>query len=361
MPKLLDRYIFTELLPPFLISLAVLCFVMLTNRLLFLVELLVSKGLGIAAVAKVVLHMLPSFLVLTLPIAGIIASVSAFSRLSFDKELVVMRAMGLSLYRLTRPVLFFAAMVFGLTLVLAQWGQPWTSVNLKTLALTLLRDQLTVALEPGVFNEPVPQMVIYVDDANGPDEARGIFISDDRNPADPKVIVASRYMMLSETGSSQVGLRLIHGTIHSRPHEPAQYRQIGFETYDLRLALDQRLAPPTPERLPRPALIERLDQVGWNDPMLLRQLLESYKDLAFPTAALVLGMLGAPLGIVSRRSGRTGGFTIGVVVVVAYYVLNVICESMVTTRVIHPFLGAWLPNLIFAGGALWLYVRMNAR
>ena len=361
MPKLLDRYIFTELLPPFLISLAVLCFVMLTNRLLFLVELLVSKGLGLAAVSKVVLHMLPSFLVLTLPIAGIIASVSAFSRLSFDKELVVMRAMGLSLYRLTRPVLAFALSVFALTLVLAQWGQPWTSVNLKTLALTLLRDQLTVALEPGVFNEPVPQMVIYVDDSNGPEEAKGIFISDERNPADPKIIVASQYMMLSETGSSQVGLRLMRGVIHSRPHVPDQYRQIGFEAYDLKLTLDQRLAPQAQERLPREVILEKLDRVDWKDPMLLRQLLESYKDLAFPTAALVLGMLGAPLGIVSRRSGRMGGFTIGVVVVVAYYVLNVIFESMVTTRVVHPFIGAWGPNALFACLTVWLYARMNAR
>ena len=359
MPKILDRYIFAELLPPFLVSLAVLCFVMLTNRLLFLVELLVSKGLGFGAVANVVAHMLPSFLVLTLPIAGIIASVSAFSRLSFDKELVAMRAMGLSLYRLTRPVLVFAMLVFGLTLMLAQWGQPWTSVNLKTLALSLLRDQLTVALEPGVFNEPVPQMVIYVHEAAAADQARGIFISDERNPADPKVIVAGEYMMLNETGSGQVGLRLINGTIHSRPHEADGYRQIGFETYDLKLALDQRLAPPAPERLPRAVIVERLNQAGWNDPLLLRQLLESYKDLAFPTAALVLGVLGAPVGIVSRRSGRTGGFTIGVMIVVAYYVLNVVCESLVTTGVIHPFLGAWMPNMLFAGSTALLYIRMN--
>lgn len=359
MPKILDRYIFTELLPPFLVSLAVLCFVMLTNRLLFLVELLVSKGLGFGAVANVVAHMLPSFLVLTLPIAGIIASVSAFSRLSFDRELVAMRAMGLSLYRLTRPVLVFAMLVFGLTLMLAQWGQPWTSVNLKTLALSLLRDQLTVALEPGVFNEPVPQMVIYVHEAAEADQARGIFISDERNPADPKVIVAGEYMMLNETGSGQVGLRLINGTIHSRPHEVDGYRQIGFETYDLKLALDQRLAPPALERLPRAVIVDRLNQAGWNDPLLLRQLLESYKDLAFPTAALVLGVLGAPVGIVSRRSGRTGGFTIGVVIVVAYYVLNVVCESLVTTRVIHPFLGAWMPNMLFAGITAVLYIRMN--
>ena len=61
---LLDRYIFTELLSPFSISLGALCFVMLTRELLRLVELLVSKGVGIVAVLEVFAHLMPSFLVL---------------------------------------------------------------------------------------------------------------------------------------------------------------------------------------------------------------------------------------------------------------------------------------------------------
>ncbi|MFB3073880.1 MAG: LptF/LptG family permease, partial [Candidatus Methylomirabilales bacterium] len=64
MRKILDQYILAELFPPFLVSLGVLCFVMLTKESLRLVELLVSKGVGIVPVVKVFLHMLPSFLVL---------------------------------------------------------------------------------------------------------------------------------------------------------------------------------------------------------------------------------------------------------------------------------------------------------
>lgn len=104
---LLDRYIFTELLSPFGLSLGALCFVMLTRELLRLVELLVSKGVGFWAILKVIAMLLPSGLVLTLPIAGLIASITAFGRLSFDKELVAMRAAGLSLLRLSQPVLLF--------------------------------------------------------------------------------------------------------------------------------------------------------------------------------------------------------------------------------------------------------------
>lgn len=359
MRKILDRYIFAELLVPFLISLSALCFVFLTKELLRLVELLVSKGVGLAAVFKVFFQLLPSFLVLTLPIAGIIASITAFGRLSFDKELVAMRAAGLSLLRLSRPVLLFSCLVFGLTLALSQWGQPWTSVSLKKLAMCLLSDKLTLALDKGVFNEPVPHMVIYVSDAQAGPNRRSIFIADDRNQADSRVIVAGDYTLLNDPGSNQAGLRLLNGTVHTRPHDVEQYHQVSFATYDLKLSLDKNVCVEADKRPSRQSILVELERTEWRDAGARRRLMESYKDLAFPTAALILGMLGVPVGIVSKRSGRIGGFAVGVGIVIAYYVLNVLCEFFVTTLVLPPFAGAWLPNALFFAIAVALFIRMN--
>src|SRR2546427_13262433 len=203
--------------PPFFVSLAALCFVMLTKELLRLVELLVSKGIGFFAVLKVFLHLLPSFLVLTLPIAGIIASITAFSRLSYDKELVAMRAVGLSLFRLSQPVMVFTGLVFGLTLVLSQWGQPWTSISLKKLALNLLRDELTLALDKGVFNETVPRMVIYASDSRHGDDVGSIFISDERNEAEARIITAAQYSVRSGPGINQCWREVFNGCIQPTP------------------------------------------------------------------------------------------------------------------------------------------------
>ena len=355
--KLLDRYIFTELLSPFSLSLGTLCFIMLTRELLRLVELLVSKGVGIWAVLKVFAHLLPSFLVLTLPIAGIIASITAFGRLSLDKELVAMRAAGLSLLRLARPVMLFALLVFGLTTWLAQWGQPWSSINLKKVALNLLRDQLVLALERGSFAEPIPKMTIYVSE-KGDETSGGIFISDERNPEDPRIIVAHGYHVLIDSSTDQVALRLRDGVIHSRPDELDQYQLASFSSYDLKLSLAQSGYTATEERPSYQQLIDRLNESP-RDPWSLRRLTEYYKDMAFPTASLILCMLGVPVGIVSKRSGRIGGFAVGVFVVVAYYVMNVACEFLVTAAVIPPFAGAWLPNSIFLIITLLWFSRMS--
>jgi len=354
--KLLDRYIFTELLSPFSLSLGALCFVMLTKELLRLVELLVSKGVGLFAVLTVFAHLLPSFLVLTLPIAGIIASITAFGRLSIDKELVAMRAAGLSLFRLARPVFLFALLIFVLTLWLAQWGQPWSSMNLKKVALNLLRDQLVLALERGSFNEPIPNMMIYVSDEGTEPSAAGIFISDERNAEDPRIIVAQHYRVLIDSSTDQVALRLQDGVIHSRPDVVDQYQLASFSRYDLKLSLSQSGYTSSEERPTYDQMIAQLDQSEWRDPLARRRLMEYYKDLAFPTASLIFCVLGVPVGIVSKRSGRIGGFAVGVLVVIVYYVFNVACEFLVTTSVITPFAGAWMPNGIFAlVTALWFF------
>ncbi len=362
MRSLLDRYIFTELLPPFSISLGALCFVMLTKEMLRLVELLVSQGVGLMAVLKVILYLMPSFLVLALPIAGVIASITAFSRLSYDRELDAMRAAGLSLLRLSRPVFVFSCLVFGATLALSQYGQPWSNISLKHLALTVLRDQLTLALEKGVFNEPVSKMVVYVADSQDEgQDSSGIFISDERDPERSLLILAAAYRVVNDPEHNQVLLRLRSGSIHTKTADVSQYQQSLFSVYHFPVPTDPNLYRASQERPSREAIRERLEQSNWEDTDALRRLVESYKDLAFPTAALLLGMLGVPVGIAYKRSGRVGGFASGVVIIVSFYLFNILCDFFVVKRLLWPVAGAWLPNVTALAVTIWLFHRVGRR
>jgi lipopolysaccharide export system permease protein len=256
-------------------------------------------------------------------------------------------------------VFLFALLVFGLTLWLAQWGQPWSSMNLKKVALNLLRDQLVLALERGTFNEPVPKMMIFVSDFGREEDPAGIFISDERNTEDPRIIVAQQYQVLIDHQTDLVALRLQDGVIHSKPDEIDQYQKIAFSNYDLKLSLSQSGYTAAEERPSYEAIMAQLADSQGRDPSALRRLMEYYKDLAFPTASLVFCILGVPVGIVSKRSGRIGGFAVGVLVVIVYYVLNIACEFLVTTTMIPPFWGAWLPNLLFTVVTIAWFYKMS--
>jgi 3-oxoacyl-[acyl-carrier-protein] synthase II len=85
----------------------------------------------------------------------------------------------------------------------------------------------------------------------------------------------------------------------------------------------------------------------------IRQLFKSRADKISisATKSLIghtLGAAGAIGGIASKRSGRIGGFAVGVLIVIVYYTLNVTCEFLVTTAYLPPFAGAWIPNGLFA-------------
>ena len=329
--------------------------------MLRLVELLVSKGVGIGAVFTIVLHLLPSFLVLTLPIAGLISTVTTFGQLSFDKELVAMRAAGLSLLRISVPVFTFSFIIFGLTLFLSQWGQPWSNINLKKLAISLIQDRMTFALENGVFNEPMKGMMVYVPEPTSDRKTSGIFISDQRDPNRPLLITADRFGMIQDPAQKQMGIRLYNGSIHQVPQNLSQHHQVSFTTYDVKIDFTAALHITKEERPEYDEILERLKASEWRDTGSLRRLMEYYKDWAFPLASLLLGILGLPIGIVSKRSGRMGGFTIGIFVMIGYYLLNIIGEFGVTTLLLHPFAGAWFPNVALLVLTTTLFYRESRR
>ncbi len=343
---ILDRYIFKELLVPFSISLCILCFIILTKEMLRLVELLVTKGAGLLSVFEIIINLMPSFLVLTLPMACLISSITTFSRFSFDKELVAMRAAGLSLLRIAVPVFVFSFFVFLGTLYLSQWGQPWSSISLKKLAISLIQDQLHLALEQGVFNEPVDGMIIFVPKPEPGKKATGIFILDHRDQTKEVMITAQSFQMLKNHQHKQFGIRLYEGAIHHIPKDGPQHHQVMFSTYDLKMDRSPAFNVKKPERADYQDIMAKLKQSGWRDTGMLRRLMEYYKDLGFPVATLILGILGMPVGIVSKRAGRMGGFVLGIFIMVGYYLLNVLGEFSVTALILHPFAGAWLPNIL---------------
>ena len=355
----LDRYLLAELGAPFGLSLGALTFILLTREILRLVELLINKGIGLVPLLKTFLLLLPSFFVMTLPMACLIASISAFSRLSSDRELMAMHATGISLARLVRPVFVFSFTIFVATLALAQFAQPWSGQSVKKSALVMLRSQVSLALDEGVFNTPTDGVVMYIGERSLPGGPRGVFISDTRNQGEPRIIVADDWAIMNDPLHNKVGMMLQNGTIHVNPKDPLQYQMINFSTYEFKLDLAESLAPMDEDR---PTIFEiryRLATSHGQDPRYRRLLEDEYRNLAFPVATLLFGLIGMPLGIVVKRSGRAGGFAIGILIMISYYILSVIGDFWVTSQVVSPFVAAWFPNTMFGLGILLLFRQRN--
>jgi lipopolysaccharide export system permease protein len=346
--KLIDRYIFTEILVPFLLTLGTLMLVLLTDQLLRLVELLVNKGVGILTLLKVLAAIIPPFLVLSIPAGVLIGVIIAYNRLSSDSEIIALQAGGWSQLRLLAPAMTFAVLAFAVSFTLSIWFQPWTGRPIRRMGLALLRDQAAVAIEPGQFNEPVKDMVIFVEDTPTPDSMKGILIHDLRDPEWTTLTVADDGSILQAPGEAAFGFRLRDGNLYRfSKKDPDRSQQIRFASYEFKIDFGNRLKNDGLGDQPEPeALIRAIAAHPEKAPRYRRLLGEHYKNIAFPFSCLIFALVGVPAGITIRRTGRLGGFALGILVGTGYYFLLFVADYLTATGKVDPAAAVWLPNII---------------
>ena len=347
--KLIDRYIVKELLLPFSISLLVLLFVLLVNYLLRTMDLLINQGADLATVGELLLFLLPAFMVVSLPMAVLIAAIVAFARLTADNETIVLQANGIGFFRWLVPVGIFSIGIYFLTLFLSFFAQPWGGQSLQNLAVTMLRRQVSLGLQPGIFNDLFRNMVLYVDEIPAPTKLKGVLLFDFRDSDEPHLIVAEEGSILNDPTSDLIGFRLRHGSLHNKARDQENYERILFSTYEFTLDMSpvfNNQIEESGETISTHVLRERIAASDGRDLQAIQLLEEHYKNFSFPTSCIFFGLIGVPLGLYAKRSGKLGGFAIGLVMILGYYLLSALGDISASTRILPPVWAAWFPSLI---------------
>src|SRR6185503_3486149 len=236
MGKIVHRYIFRELLIPFLFGLSVFTFVLLIARLLRLIELVVNRGVPATNVLRIFAYIVPAFLEVTVPMAMLLAIIVAFGRLSADSEMVAFRSSGLSLYQLITPVVIFVTLAGVFTAGLTLWGRPWGNRSLRSALFEIARTRASTGIRQQVFNDEFPGLVIYAEEIDAkPDVLHHVLISDDRDEKQRNHIFAREGVMLSDAATETVTLRLRDGFIQTSDARRGTEYQTDFRTYDVSL------------------------------------------------------------------------------------------------------------------------------
>lgn len=360
--KLIDRYILKELTTPFFISFLVLLFILLINYLLRTMDLLINQKADLLSIGELLLFILPSFLVISLPMAVLIAVIVAFARLTADSETIVLQASGIGFFRWLLPVGAFSLSIYLATLFLSFVAQPWGGQSLRGLTLTMLRKQVSLGLEPGVFNDLFQNMVLYVEEISAPSKLRGVLLFDFRRPDEPYLIIAEEGSIMDDPNSDLISIRLNRGSLHQRVKDPEGYERVLFSSYEFTLDLGPMMTnvnEQTGETSSPQELRERIAASKGQDLQALQLLEEHYKNFSFPTSCLFFGLIGVPLGMYAKRSGRLGGFAIGLVMILGYYLLNALADVLTSARILPPLWAAWFPNLIFVVITSWLILATS--
>ena len=353
-PGIIHRYLLREIAGIFLLSLTIFTLVLLMGRMVKLMELVVANGVPFVEVLRLIVLLLPSFLVMTIPMALLLAVLLAFGRLSSDNEITVLKASGQSIASLLPPVLLAAAAAAGLTLFISVVAVPWGNSGFKLMTTAIAKKYAAAAIRERIFRDDLPGIVLYVDSY---DEARHtmqhVMLQDSRDPERPLTIFAKNGQVSSDDTQGILRILLRDGSIHTQSKQG--YRLISFGEY-LLTADAGRAAPPARNELDLtiPELLQQAGSSALPKPVRIKMAIELQSRFAFPCAAFVFAILALPLGLSNRRSGKGAGFTVSIFILLIYYVLLSFLRTLAEKGCLPPVVAVWLPNLLFLGLGLGL-------
>jgi lipopolysaccharide export system permease protein len=360
-PRILDRYIFLEMMPPFFLSMAVLLFVLLLEKLFRLADLVVSKGATLASTAEVLAYVVPGFLVIAIPMSLLVASLTTFARLSSDSEITAMKASRISLYNMIRPVFLFALIAFSVTAFTSLILVPGANTALKARLFSLVKSRALIGIEPGVFSNSFEGMVIYVDKIDPLDNLEGVFISDERSAKEPYAIVAKRGKLIADQLAMNVTLALQDGTILTQPRAAQAYSLMGFGNARLNLDISNALQKNAPGKsvddFDSADLVREINRFHREGKPSYIQETELQKRLSVPFACIILGLIGAPLGIRRSRSGRSAGVAMALLVFLVYFIILSSATNLAETGTFPAFSSFWIPNVLMTLAALFFILK----
>ena len=365
--RILTRYILREVTSHALIGVGVFTFVLFTRDLGRILELVVRNSAPLPSVAEIFFYTVPVALIYTIPMGVLVGILIGLSRLAADSEITAMRASGIGVWTFLRIVSIFAVVAWLLALVNGVYLAPRSQAALGRLQDRLKTSQASFEIQPRVFYEGFPQLVLYVQDVKSAQGAaiwKGVFIADISTPSAPRITLAQQGILVSE-GTDTLHLHLSDGATHETdPKIPDQYQISTFKQTDIPILVPQTENKEDQASVPVAELGTRQLPVeaGRVKKYMARWYwIEFHRRFALPTACLVLALVGIPLGLSSKKGGKSTGFVLTIVLVFAYYSLSLVGVSLARQGKVSPGLGVWLANIVFLLAGAFLLWRAERK
>jgi LPS export ABC transporter permease LptG/LPS export ABC transporter permease LptF len=366
--RLLGRYVFREILASSVLGTLLATFVIFLQRVDKLFELLVGSGsAGIRATIALFGWALPPVLPLTIPFGVLVGILIGLGRMAGEGEITAMRAAGVSSRKVIAPVVLFAAIGAA---VAGMASLRWTPLSIREstrILNELAANQLSAEIQPRVFDEDFPNTILYVGDVRPGDVTlwRNVFIADITPPeqrtsglaakADGPLITVSREAIaLPDPRHNRLQLSMRDYSTHEmgkdgRAHDAAAPR--GEQALEA--------SPPKQNTLAASAMNTR-ELMRYTRPDQIDERIELHRRFALPVACLMLALVGIPLGIATRKGGKSAGYVIGLFLAFFCYYLGFITLIGLAKQHTLPVpVAVWLPDVVFGIAGVIFLARME--
>ena len=353
--RLYERYLFSHLLwPTVLITASLTGIVWLTQVLRFL-DFILNRGLSFADFIYLTGLMLPSLLLVLLPVTLGIAVIYTYNRLTMESELVVLNAVGISKWQLVRPALVMAVICVTICYLLSLYVMPVSNARFRDVR-TLFRDKYaSVLLEEDVFNNPMDGVTVFVRDRDSDNNLGGLLLHDSRDPKQTISMIAERGRVeQTKTGPKfylQHGLR--------QELRDGKISWLAFDDYAIEIAFYGKNVERS--RSPEEQTINQLfDETGLTPKQAAAFRAEAHQRITWPLLALALPLL-ALATLFSNEFNRRGQNKRMIVTAVAMFLVVILYFALRNLMVKHGMLIPLIYLLVIGVILASVYVLVSGR
>ena len=359
--RVLQRYIQTDYLVAFLLTLSIFTFVMCIGVVIRAIDI-AAKGISAGLILKVFLLNIPYMMTFTIPMSTLTASLLLFGRLSFDGELTAMRASGLSLWQIVAPLVISSVFLTALCVYINAEIAPRCKGEVRKVLSEIGAEDPINLLEAGRFIQDFPNMMIYIDSRDG-NEVREIVVYEKDEFGPVRNIRAERGVLQVDREKKALTIELYNVRIDQRDRNSdelggAKSTYINAEYYPVSLDLSsfsKQRRSKKPSDMAFPELFQNIRDVKSAFPDLEPQYLnrqrmfmivEVNKRLAMSMSCFAFTLIGIPLGMKSRRKESSIGMGISLGLVFFFYLFIIIANSMISSPQLRPDMVVWFPVII---------------
>ncbi len=368
----MDRYLISQLLPPFLFGVGAFASLVLAIDSLFeVMRKLVESGLPPAVALKVLVLQLPRAVVFAFPMSTLLATLMTYSRLSGESELVALRSCGVSVYRMVMPAIMLSLIVTGLTFVFNEKIVPAATYEASlTLENAVKSDKPSYRRENIFYPEyretkdangkkqKILTRLFYADEFDGK-RMKGLTIIDRTEGALNQIVVSES----GEWNPIENIWDFYNGTAYLIAPDNSYRNIVRFKRQKIELprtplSLAERERDTEEMNISESVQQLELERLSGDDQKIRKLKVRIQQKIAFPFACVVFGLVGSVVGTVPQRTGRGASFGISLIVIFSFYVLLVFTRALGDAGILSPLVAAWSPNAFGLGAGIFLLTRV---
>ena len=356
----IDRYIARLIFFPMLGTLVLSAMLLVLEKMLRLFDFVATEGGPVSVVWRMLANLIPEYLSLGIPIGLMLGILLAFRRLATSSELDVLKGVGMSFGRLMRIPFAYAIALAALNLAIVGFIQPVARYAYEGLQFELRSGALGASIKVGEFTKLGDRMTLRIEESYDDGRAlRGIFVRGDQRDGQRVSATAARGQFLATDDPNTIILRLSQGVlIHESPKFSVP-RVLTFDNHDLPIPLPKIEAFRLRGGADREMTIPELFVAGKDSSQPEQTRLESRANFHFRIVEVMsmflIPLIAVALAIPPKRSTSSLGVFLSIVLLVTQHKINQYAEDLGARGTIDPLIALWVPYLLFAALAIWMY------